>query len=230
MLEASEFRLAQMGRAGLAKILAGIREELGADLAFPASFGHSSEALTTVRAFSPESRQALEAEGHVVYSFRGQSIEGMRKAGRPFWNIVDAGPQFLALPSRLIEVAINPDPKKFFLPKSNNKTLPQQEEMIAIYSEELRGKTGSKDIAAIMGEAPDYVELAFVHLDATRDRLFGERYDYRYARTKTPTVGSDVAVVGGFLAGHGLGVGGWDRDRGCDIVWAVPLVVPVENR
>ena len=120
------------------------------------------------------------------------------------------------------EVAIKPD--ALFIPKSNNKTLRQQEGMVAKFSTDLSKKV--KGVEAIIGEAPDYVELAFAHLDATGDRLFGEKYDYNYARTKTPTVGSSVALVGHFNAVDGLVVNHWHRGLGSSDVFASPLVVP----
>ncbi len=82
-------------------------------------------------------------------------------------------------------------------------------------------------VEAIIGEASDYAELAFAHLDATDGKgyLFGEKYGYNYARTKTP-VGSGVAHVGDFGDVRGLGVGHWHPDNRLGRVFAVPLVVP----
>ena len=139
-------------------------------------------------------------------------------------------PDFEAFSSRRSEVAIPRDPKKLFLPNSNNKTLVQQEAMVVEFSQELGRKVTG--VQTVIGEAPDYVELAFAHLDKTRDEgkkdyLFGENYNYNYARTKTPTVDSLVADVG-FCAG-GLDVGSCHREYGHDDVFAAPLVVPIET-
>jgi len=76
-----------------------------------------------------------------------------------------------------------------------------------------------------MGEAPDYSELAFAHERVTGVRLFGRDYNFDYARTKTPTSGSYVALVGDF-DDNGLDVYRLHRGHGYDGVWAVPLVVP----
>lgn len=124
------------------------------------------------------------------------------------------------------EIAIDPRPEKFFLPKSNNSTLDQQLEMIAEHSRKLQRKLKTQTVEAIMGEAPDYTQLAFTRLDATGERLFGEKYGYNYARTKTPTVGSRVAFVGSFDADRGLYVFYWSRGRGRSRVFASPPVVP----
>ncbi len=125
------------------------------------------------------------------------------------------------------EVAINPS--KLYLTRSNGKDLSQQEAMVGKYSEKL-GKT-IKGVKAVIGEAPDYVELAFAHLDATRgngqpDYLFGEKYGSNYARTKTKTGGSSVACVGTFHPASGLNVFRWNAGDGYDVVHVAPLVVP----
>ncbi len=177
--------------------------------------------------FSEEARTGLENEGYRVYTLTGQSIKDLREARKPFWSTWHEGYDFEALPSRLSEVAFNPE--KLFLPNSNRKTLSEQEALIAKFSEGLsKGKNRIPGVEAVMGEAPDYVELAFTHLQETGDRLFGEKYGYNYARTKTPTGGSYVGRVGRFDAGYGLDVHNGDRGRGRDSVFAAPLVVPAK--
>lgn len=125
------------------------------------------------------------------------------------------------------QVAINPG--ELFIPKSNNATLAKQEEMMNKFSQELGKKV--PNVSAIIGGVGDYVDLAFAHLDVTTSKgrpeyLFGERYDYNWARTNTPTVGARVARVGYFNPSSGLYVSHWDRDRGLWNVFAAPLVVP----
>ena len=123
------------------------------------------------------------------------------------------------------EVALNP--RALFLLRSNNKNLSDQVAMISKFSKELRKEVSG--VVAKMGEASDYSELAFAHERATGVRLFGSDYNFDYARTKTPTSGSRVAVVGGF-GGLGLHVDDLHRGGGFDGVWAVPLVVPEAAR
>lgn len=178
-----------------------------------------------VRRFSDEAREALTKEGYAIYALSGQSIRSLRELDRKFWSTWHRDSQyedFEAKGSMASEVALKPD--TLFIPRSNNKTLKQQEDMIAKFSTDLGKKV--KGVEAIMGEAPDYVELAFSHLEATGERLFGEKYDYNYARTKTPTVDSSVAHVGYFNAVDGLRVARWYRDYGRSVVFASPLVVP----
>lgn len=176
-----------------------------------------------VRKFTDEAREALAKEGYVIDGLTGQSIASLRLAGRKFWTTWhQEHPQFEALASMQSEVAINPG--KLWLPKSNNKTLAQQEQMINKFSEDLSKKIPG--VEAIMGGMADYTDLAFAHLDQTGDYLFGEKNGYDYVRTNTPTVGTLVAIVGDFSPSDGLGVGHWDRGRGNGPVFAAPLVVP----
>lgn len=193
-------------------------------------FLQTPETPIEIKSFSKETKEALGKEGYVIHSLTGQSIKSLRDAGRKFWSTWhNKYPDFEALGSIPSEVAVNPS--NLFLPKSNNKTLAQQEEMVEKFSEEIGKKV--QGVKAIIGEAPDYVELAFAHLDATKDYLFGAKYNYNYARTKTPTNGSFVAYVGGLHAGRGfffqpvgLGVGYWSVDGGLGVIYAAPLVVP----
>lgn len=152
----------------------------------------------------------------------GQSIKTLKDAGRPFWSTWHKDyPNFEASQSRLSEVAINPN--QLYLPKSNSKTLDQQLEMVIRLSQDISRKVPG--VEAVIGEAPDYVELAFTYLDTTGKRLFGKDYNYNYARTVTP-VGSRVARVGRFNADRGLGVRSLHPDGSLSDLWAAPLVVP----
>jgi hypothetical protein len=204
--------------AEMAKVL---RNQFG-DVPFPSVV--TPEKQLEIKRFSKEQKEALEKQGFVIYGLTGQSIKTLRDSGHKFWSTWHKElPDFEALGSMHSEVAINPN--KPFLPKSNNKTLAQQEDMIGKFSEELGKKV--LGVKAIIGQAPDYVELAFAHLDSTKEYLFGAKNNYDYARTKTPTSSSDVAGVGSFYAVGGLAVCSWIRDRSFDIVHAAPLVVPV---
>lgn len=202
-------------------------ESRGRDISFPSVA--TPEKQLEIKRFSKDALGFLESKEQIVYPLNGLSLKAQKAAGRPFWYIVHAGEKFLTLPSMQSEVAFNPSPDKFFLPKSNNLTLSQQQEMIDEYSYKLQKEFGSEEIKAVMGNASDYSLVAFLHLDATKKKeyLFGEKYNYDYARTKTPTSSSLVAVVGYFHADNGLDVDYWNAGRGHDVVPAAPLVVPV---
>lgn len=181
------------------------------------------EAQIEIKRFSPEAREALDAKGFKVYELTGQSIVSLKEQGEKFWSTWHRDyPDFESLTSRHSEVAINP--KKLFIPRSNNKTLEEQLGAVARYSNGLQ----IKGVEAILGEVPDYTELAFAHLDKTGERLFGKIYNYNYTRTQT-RVDSDVANVGGFDAGGGLWVGRWHAGGRDGSIFAVPLVVPIQG-
>lgn len=207
----------------LASVLKAVKLDGFQDVATPKTSKETAPA--EVKRFTDEAREKLTREGHLIYTIGGQSIATMRDAGRPFWSTWHKDyPEIEALTSTYSEIAINPDPVKFFIPRSNNERLDRQLEMVDDYSNKLSKKV--KGVQAVLGQMPDYADLAFSHLDATKDRLFGEKYDYRYTRTQTPTVGTSVACVGGFIADDGLSVGNWAHDVGNSGVFASPLVVP----
>lgn len=205
--------------AEMAKVL---RDQYG-DVPLPQSIQDVSREVPTLKIarFTSETRQKLEEAGYRVHALTGQSIKTFHDAGKPFWSTWHRDrPELEAMTSRLSEVAVNPD--QLFLPDSNRKTLKEQEAMVKKFSKALK----IDGVEAIVGEMPDYVELAFTHFDTTGERLFGQKYNYNYARTKTPTSGSNVAHVGHFSADNGLRVSNWNRDRGYGGVFAAPLVVP----
>ena len=101
--------------------------------------------------------------------------------------------------------------------------------MVEKFSQELGKKI--EGVKAVIGQVPDYIELVFQHLDKTKDYLFGAKYNYDYARTKTrissSRIGSSrVAIVGDFGEDDGLVVNGWSLDGGGTYVHVAPLVVP----
>ena len=179
--------------------------------------------MDEVRRFSDTTRKALEKEGYIIYELNGRTIRSFNEAGRPFYSTWYKDYPVLAnLPSRKGEAAINPE--KLVIPKSNNTTLKEHEKMVGEFGLKLARKIPG--VKAIIGQAPDYVGLVFLHFDKTGKRLFGEKYDYGFARTKT-LVGSGNAVVGNFSVELGLEVfrcrDPEDRRAG---IWLAPLVVP----
>ena len=178
--------------------------------------------------FSDESRAALMGLGYLIYPLTGKSIKSLRDEGNRFWTDWHrAYPTLESLASGLSEVAINPN--ELFLPNSNNKTLAEQEALIGNFDKALRTKKRIPGVSAILGEAPDWAEVAFTHLEVTGERLFGEKYDYGFTRTKT-RVESFSVLVGRFVADDGLSVDDSDPGLRHDSLWVSPLVVPSKIR
>lgn len=209
----------------LADRVAAILKDRGKDLPQP-----TKEGQPEIKRFTSEAREALEKQGYIVYSLTEKSIKTIIELGRPIrssWH--KDYPDFEAHGSMRSEVAINP--KALFLPESYDKTLPQQEAMVAEFSQVLEKKVPS--VKALIGDAADYVELVFLHLDATRRSqskavyLFGERNYYNETITKTPVGDSSVARVGSFTTNEGLRIGYLDTGDGHPLVSAAPLIIPV---
>lgn len=193
--------------------------------------GLSPEQLAAIKRFSPEARQVLEKEKYLIYTLTGQSIKTLWEAGRKIWlewEPHEDHPEVGVLISRLTEVAINPN--KFVLPNSEHKTLEKQEIMVEKYNQKLARKI--PDVKAIISEAPDYIELVFLHLEVSGDPLLPGRDFYPggklwgfypdYIKTKTP-VGFGIAAVGRHSA-RGLRIRGWNPDVAG--AGTAPLVVP----
>jgi hypothetical protein len=171
--------------------------------------------------FTPEQKTALEGKGFLIYPLTGQSVATLRAAGHPFWSVWHKGELFETIQSHRTEVAI--DPTRLALPKSNRGTMEEQFAMVMAYGREMRRDvTGT---AALLGNVADYAELAFAHLAAKGQRLFGEDFGFDYARTATSTDGDRFALVGKF-SNDCLGIDTLDRRNTRESVWAVPLVVP----
>jgi len=180
-----------------------------------------NEGQTGIRLFPDEAREQLAKKRYIIYSLTGQSIKTLKITGRQFdttWH--QAYPDFEARQSRLGEVAINPE--QLFLAGSNNKTLSEQLRLVALLSQHLSRKVPG--VEATIAGAPDYVELAFAHLDETGNRLFGKDYNYNYARTVTP-FDSGFACVGHLDADNRLNVA-WHPENGSSRVWVAPLLIP----
>lgn len=142
----------------------------------------------------------------------------------------------MSLVSRPTQIAIFPQPADFYVPGSNNLSLAQQRELLAVdEAEAVRKKMGIGGLSLVIGDVATHAGLVFAYFDRSRGiRLHGEDYGYRYARTETPTVNPHVASVGGFYEiyynrFYGLRVVDFDASRGYPLVWAVRLGVPAQE-
>ena len=182
--------------------------------------------VNETKRFLPEQREVLEKGGYTVYELTGKSISDLREAGDDFWTTwPQKYPEFELQRSMRSEVAVNPN--QLFLLGSNNKTFAEQESMVAKFSRDISVKIPG--VKAIIGEAPDYVELVFLSLP--EHHLFGpdDDGDCRYTKTQT-RVGSDLAYVGGFYFSNGLSIGCSSSGHCRDNLFIVPLIVPEGNK
>lgn len=182
--------------------------------------------------FTLAEKRVLKRDGYLIYSFSFQTIGSQIHAGKPFWYLFNGvDQQFKEVSSMVGEVAFIPNPKRFYLPGSDYKTFDEQTELIEEYGRVLREGLGLPDhIKAVMGKAADYAQLAFRHLEATGRYLFGKRYGYYLAQSRTPTGSVGIASVGRFdINEGGLAVESWGTDGTAPDVFVVPLVVSVAS-
>jgi len=172
--------------------------------------------------FTSDQRTALEKKGYLIYHLTGQTIETLLYNGK---SILSAfrGDSIEQLQSMLTEVAI--DPKNLFLPNSNNERMDVQTARVKQFGEKLEKEIPG--VTAIIGHAPDYVELTFLHLASTSKNLFGKDHNFLYTCTTTPTNAVNrLVVVGNFHDFGCLGITNSDATSPSENVWVAPLVVP----
>lgn len=206
----------------------------------PERFAQSEVSCKAI-AFTDEEKEALKNDGAVIYLPTGETIKSQKDNGRSFWYIANGyqknGKNRLTeFPARRIEVAIYPDPERFFVPGSFSQTTDQQIALVKTDAHSLREKLGLPNIDEILPEASEVTEILFKHFDATSIRILGQDYFkdgyWSYIRTNTPTnkEGSGVASIGAWAAVGGLDVFDWDRSGTRVRVGAARWVVPTGIR
>ncbi len=196
------------------------------------------ETPVVVETFTDQEREALINDGAVLYLPSGETIRGQREAGRQFGYVFNGGERLLDFPARRIEVAIYPDPERFFVPGSFDKTTDKQDDLMAEDAESLRKRLGLEGIGMIRPEASEVTEVMFKHFDETQVRLLGKDYMkqaggyYPYIRTNTPAnkSGSNLASVGCFGADSGPDVDDWNRGPHYVFLATARWVVPQRSR
>ncbi|MBI2085852.1 hypothetical protein HYT74_00765 [Candidatus Daviesbacteria bacterium] len=79
--------------------------------------------------------------------------------------IIDGRNRLVDFPSKVLEVAIYPDPEKFFVQGTFNKSKGRQEAIIARDAHQLRNRLGISNLDEILPEAPEVMEILFQHLE-----------------------------------------------------------------
>lgn len=132
--------------------------------------------------FSPEAREALEKLGYRIYPLTGKSLSELKREGIEVFSSTSntEEPEIWELPSRRMDVAINPN--KPFLSGSEHLYYDEQEKAVSRFSQGL----GIKGAKAIIGAAPDYIELASVYHESSGQYLLGDSDKSVRIRTSTP--------------------------------------------
>jgi hypothetical protein len=187
-------------------------------------FLFSGESLRKINRFSMEQRRLLENKEFTILTLTGLSVRDLRERG-----MIDHSSDWLKdfetvdnLGSRLSQVAINTS--ELFLPGSNNLTYPQQNDMVARYSKELEVEI--PNVEAIIGNAPDYVELAIKFFFLYERHLFENAGNSSFSRTNNLVNYPEYAAVGKFIGDLDLRVVKADIYSASSDLHAFPLIVP----
>jgi hypothetical protein len=203
---------------------------------------HFLEHKVEMKRFDRNERETLLKDGAYIYGLAGETmslqIEIQKQKGWPSFTYIEKpNEEFLLKPSLISEVAIYPDPNKFFIPNSGMAMLYEQEELTKDDTKDLRQRLQLPGISVIIPkEVSTLTEITFKHLDGTGNWLFGCEYALAhnlksiYGRTKDSVDEHDpnTAAVGGIgvTPSKGLGVVAWPRNLPMINLWAVRLIVP----
>jgi len=188
-----------------------------------------SESIKDINHFFEDEKKKLIEDGAVIYELAGDTIGRQQESGRKFWYVTNGGQQLLQLPSLRTEVAIYPDPERFFVPKSGGKDLETIKALLREDAKNLRMRLKLDRIDEIVpNEASTLTELFFKHADKTGVLLFGSEFGFLYGITNNPIndQATRVANVGSADVEHGLCIRGWFHEVGNAHVHVVRLVVP----
>lgn len=190
--------------------------------------------------FTPKTRILLEDCGYLIYELSGVLIDTLRKQECKIRPKSISTFEFESVHSRISEAAINPN--LFLYSNFEYDDFNKQSSMVGSLSREF--KDVGIEAKAIIGEATDYAELAFLHLDRTDKYLFGTVNKHSLWRTRTSTLTirsrlpflSKFAIVGPFYVhtiglniGGGLDGKGIRKGEGDQSIGVLPLIVPVRN-
>ena len=203
-----------------------------------------SELSVLRESFTDVEREALIADGALIYTLLGETITAQKdsraKKGKPsFAYLTTSENRLVAVPSRKVEIAIYPAPERAFVPDSFSKDVKGQDKAVAVDAVELRQRLGQEGLGEIIPqEASTVTDIVFQHEEATGQWLFGPEYaatqglNYVYTRTKNPTnsAGSLVAGVGLAKPDFEVRVDSWGRDDGYQHVGVLRMVVPIETK
>lgn len=188
--------------------------------------------MSEIIEFSSRALEVLERRKEPLYELTGKSIRDLRHEGKVITEWPDQ--EFENLPSRKSQVV-----PILYIPESLNRSTTDQIRNVSDYSEKF--SIVVPDVKIIIGEVPDYVELALQYFDRTSERMFDMYWGssripwvirkhmlYRiYTRTMTPLgtrQGSFMAMV--THSDRGIEVTGWPKEQGTHACGVTALVVP----
>lgn len=186
-----------------------------------AQLAQGEQSVSTIKKFPDGAREKLVNHNWPIYSLGGQSVLTLRDQGLPIWmSPLTDTPEVRSLISTPREAAF--DPKHPFLIDSGDRTYAEHLAMIDRYARDIERMFPGA--TAILAPIPDYLDLAYAHLKATKQVGMPE-YILRGCYTSTTThIGSRVGLVG-YFNGDGIFVNYWAPDDPHSYVRVFPLVV-----
>lgn len=184
------------------------------------------ENLPSINRFLPVEKRILRKAGFIILNLTGRSIRELRELGYLIdTTLGEQYPGFEDLRSISSEVAIYPE--DLFLKESSKKSLSEQMDLVENYSKSLQYNIEWSGMRAIMGQAVDYIELAFSYSQKKRKKLFGKRNNFDFTRTATRlNSGDESFAVVGRNEDNGLIVYGLDPNEVRYDLHVAPLLVP----
>jgi hypothetical protein len=177
----------------------------------------------------------LESDGAVILTTFGQTLTSQReiqeREHRPSFQQMVNAPELLNRPSELMQVAIYPDPDRFYIPGSENADLETQEALAREDGEQQRKRLGLDCIDVIVPKrAATLSGIFFATRKLSGELMFGRKYGCHYGRTSDSIGnGSKTAIVGDVDPASGIVISSWPHNQGSDDIRAVRLIVPTHG-
>jgi hypothetical protein len=155
--------------------------------------------------FGKKEQEALLKDGALIYQLNEHSMFEQYELGAPLdetWYEYEGMSKIARLSPRRIQIALYPDPKNFYIPDSEAKTLAEQEMLAQQESILLRQRLGVDGIEIPVPKEPAILtEAIWKHKENTGEWLLGKEYGYKTIRTtqRFPEIRVDV-INGGVMS------------------------------
>lgn len=194
----------------------------------------SKEKLIANKGWSNEEVMTLIMDGATTYYPTGETVRSQILAEKKLcYQLgsykINGRDRLLDWPSRSLEVAIYPDPDRFFVPGSLNQAKCKQKMLIETDVTKLRKRLGMENIDIIFPEASEAIEVFFQHYEAVGMRLLGRDYNFLWMRTATFTNNVHprrFARVGAWADAGTLYIRDWFANRGLPDLGVARWIVP----
>ena len=171
-------------------------------------FGEPNIEHESIPQFTHEDAEKLIQKGFHIFTLTGKNLNELAtnfevspfsSFSKKFGKHIFFDPQGLSPNEHSIssEVAVFTEPRKILLNRSSRKTYPERLKRVSEYSRSLQKELDTKHLKAIMGNIPDYVELAFLFKKQTDKQLFNfKSYCHIFVETRDTVKRGYRAIIG----------------------------------